>query len=161
MALSRGDADLVEHRNDRIEPAKIIGGEREPDEQRHPVLQIPHPNLVAEAQGEQQDTDAYDDVGPDQAQDGIQNRGVEMHGLHDAAGEQHESEHHQRGQDDDGDVCEKIDAERATGGRQCTESLVTAQQNGGEPADAHARDQRTGLDQNVPREQDVEEGLQV
>ena len=47
------------------------------------------------------------------------------------------------------------------GRRQCAESLVTAQQDGGEPADAHAHDQRTRLDQYIPCEQDVEECLQV
>ena len=57
--------------------------------------------------------DAHDDVGADQASGGIQHRDVEVRGLQDAAREQHEAEHHERGQDDRWRCREKVHAERA------------------------------------------------
>src|ERR1700730_15687296 len=77
-ALAGDDADAVEGGDDGIEPAEILRGYREPDQQRDPVLPVLHPGFVAETCRKEEDPDADRHVGADQAYCGVDLGDVEV-----------------------------------------------------------------------------------
>ncbi len=150
------DADAVEACDDGIEPAEVLGGDREPDEQREAGFPMLHPGFVAEAGGEQEHAETHDDVRADQVRRRLQHRDVEMR-RHETAGDDHEKQTDEDGQDHDAGLRREIIPGQRQRRRVGAPPGVGARHGAGHPARGQAERHRADLDQHIACGQDVEE----